>query len=236
MAAEKAKPKRNGRIKQMIEIYRTTRVRDKGLTPALLVSFIVPVLVAVALAWVLPGSWLNWIVWPLSGLMVGVLLVMIVLGRRAEKSAYQQIEGRPGAVGAVISSALRRSWRGSEVPVAMNRNQDAVYRVVGRGGVVLISEGSRSGTKALAAGEERKIKRAMKNVEVVHLYVGPDLDTDGKLGVPLHKLSKTLTKLKSKLSRGEVAAVYNRLSSLQAAPVGIPKGMDPNRVRPQRPR
>jgi hypothetical protein len=113
----------------------------------------------------------------------------------------------------------------------MNRNQDAVYRVVGRGGVVLISEGSRQRTERMAADEERKIKRALRNIEVVHLYVGPDGD-----GVPLPKLSKTLLRLKPKLNRNEVAAVYNRLSSLQAAPVGIPKGMDPNRVRPQRPR
>ncbi|KAF5274892.1 hypothetical protein FQA39_LY18698 [Lamprigera yunnana] len=41
--------------------------------------------------------------------------------------------------------ALRRSWRGSEVPVGINRNQDALYRVVGKGGVVLIAEGSRTG-------------------------------------------------------------------------------------------
>lgn len=234
MAAEKAK--RTGRIKQMVEIYRTTKVRDKRLTPALLVSFFVPILASVGLAWILPGSWLNWIVWPLSGILVGVLVVMIVLGRRAEASAYQQIEGRPGAVGAVIQGALRRSWRGSEVPIAMNRNQDAIYRVVGRGGVVLISEGSRSRTERMAADEERKLKRAMRNIEVVHLYVGPDLDEKGNLGVPLHKLSRTLVKLKPKLSRAEVTAVFNRISSLQGSPVGIPKGIDPNRVRPQRPR
>lgn len=234
MAAEKAK--RTGRIKQMVEIYRTTRVRDKRLTPALLVSFMAPILASVCLAWLLPGSWLNWVMWPLSGLLVGVLLVMIVLGRRAEKSAYQQIEGHPGAVGAVIQGALRRSWRGSEVPIAMNRSQDAIYRVVGRGGVVLLSEGSRSRTERMAADEERKIKRAMRNVAVVHLYVGPDIDAEGNLGIPLHKLSRTLVKLKPKLSRAEVAAVFNRLSSLQSSPVGIPKGMDPNRARPQRPR
>ncbi|MBL3700393.1 DUF4191 domain-containing protein [Leucobacter luti] len=229
MAAEKAK--RDGRIKQMIEVYRTTKVTDRNLPWILLLVFIAPILVSVALAWLLPGSWLSWVVWPLSGILVGLLLAMIVLGRRAEKTAYQQIEGRPGAVGAVVQGALRRSWRGSEVPIAMNRNQDAVYRVVGRGGVVLISEGSRSRTERMAADEERKVKRALRNVEVVHLYVGPDGD-----GVPLAKLSKTLVKLKPKLNRNEVAAVYNRLSSLQAAPVGIPKGMDPNRVRSQRPR
>ncbi|GAA1612070.1 DUF4191 domain-containing protein [Leucobacter chromiireducens] len=229
MAAEKAK--RDGRIKQMIEIYRTTKVHDRNLPWVLLAVFIAPILVAVLLAWLLPGGWFGWVIWPISGILVGLLLVMIVLGRRAEKMAYQQIEGRAGAVGAVVQGALRRSWRGSEVPIAINRNQDAVYRVVGRGGVVLISEGSRSRTERMAADEERKVKRALRNVEVVHLYVGPDGD-----GIPLAKLSKTLVKLKPKLSRNEVAAVYNRLSSLQAAPVGIPKGMDPNRIRSQRPR
>ena len=134
-------------------------------------------------------------------------------------------------MGAVVQGALRRSWRGSEVPVSINRNQDAVYRVVGRGGVVLISEGSRARTQRMAADEERKVKRALRNVAVVHLCVGPDGD-----GTPLHKLSRSLVKLKPKMSRAEVTAVYNRLSSLQATPIGIPKGMDPNRVRSQRPR
>jgi len=231
MAAEQKKSK-NGRIRQMIEVYKTTKVHDRNLPMALLLVFIAPILVAVLLAWLLPGgSWISWVLWPITGVLVGLLLAMIVLGRRAEKVAYQQIAGRPGAVGAVVQGALRRSWRGSEVPVAINRNQDAVYRVVGRGGIVLISEGTFQGTRRMASDEERKIKRALRNVEVVHLYVGSD---EG--GVPLHQLSRTLNKLKPKLNRNEITAVYNRLVSLQASPVGIPKGMDPNRVRSQRPR
>ena len=225
------KAKRSGRIRQMIEIYKTTKVHDRNLTLALVLSFLAPVAVALLLAWLLPGGWFGWVIWPLTGLLVGILLVMIVLGRRAETVAYRQIEGRPGAVGAVVQSALRRSWRGSEVPVAINRSQDAVYRVVGRGGVVLISEGSRQRTERMAKDEERKVRRALRNVEIVHLYVGED---EG--GIPLPKLSKALLKLKPKLNRNEVAAVYNRLSSLQATPVGIPKGMDPNKIRSQRPR
>lgn len=229
MAEERAK--KTGRIRQMIEIYKTTKVHDRNLPYILLLVLIAPIAIAVALPLLLDGSWINWIIWPVLGVLIGALLVMIVLGRRAEKVAYQQIEGRPGAVGAVVQSALRRSWRGSEVPVAMNKQQDAVYRVVGRGGVVLISEGSLSRTRRMANDEERKVKRALRNIEVVHLYVGPD---EG--GIPLHGLSKALVKLKPKLNRNEVAAVYNRLSSLQAAPIGIPKGMDPNRIRSQRPR
>ncbi|MBK0421262.1 DUF4191 domain-containing protein [Leucobacter sp. CSA2] len=229
MAAEQAK--KTGRIRQMIEIYQTTKVHDRNLTPLLVLCFIGPIAVALLVAWLLPGNWFSWVLWPITGILVGILLVMIVLGRRAEAVAYRQIEGRPGAVGAIVQSALRRSWRGSEIPVAINKSQDAVYRVVGRGGVVLISEGSRQRTLRMAQDEERKVKRALRNVEVVHLYVGPD---EG--GIPLPKLSKELVRLKPKLNRNEIAAVYNRLSSLQAAPVGIPKGMDPNKMRSQRPR
>lgn len=227
--AEKAK--RNGRIRQMVEVYRTTKVHDRNLPWILLLCFIAPILVSLGLAWLFAGNWIGWVVWPLTGVLVGVLIVLIVLGRRAESTAYRQIEGRPGAVGAVVQGALRRSWRGSEVPVAVNRNQDAVYRVIGRGGVVLISEGSLQRTRRMASDEERKVKRALRNVEVVHLYVGED---EG--GVPLEKLSRTLVKLKPTLKRSEVDAVYNRLASLQGTPIGIPKGMDPNRMRSQRPR
>lgn len=227
--AEKAK--RNGRIRQMVEVYKTTKVHDRKLTPILILCFIAPILVSVGLAALFSDAWFGWVVWPLTGVLVGILLVMIVLGRRAERTAYRQIEGRAGAVGAVVQGALRRSWRGSEVPVAVTRSQDAVYRVVGRGGVVLISEGSFQRTRRLASDEERKVKRALRNAPVVHLYVGPD---EG--GVPLEKLSRTLVKLKPVLKRPEVDAVYNRLSSLQGTPIGIPKGIDPNRVRSQRPR
>lgn len=227
--AEKAK--RKGRIRQMIEVYQATKTHDPTLPWLLLALFLAPIAVSVLVAWLIPGGWLNWVLWPLTGILLGVLLVMIVLGRRAERVAYRQIAGQPGAVGAVVQGALRRSWRGSEVPVALNRSQDAVYRVVGRGGVVIISEGSLQRTKRMAQDEERKVRRALRNVDIVHLYVGPD---EG--GVPIENLSKTLTKLKPKLKRAEIEIVYNRLVSLQAAPVGIPKGMDPNRVRPSRPR
>lgn len=224
--------KKPGRIKQMWQVYQTTKKHDRNLTLMLLLSLIGPIAAGVLVAALLPGNWISWVLWSFTGVMFGVLLVMIVLGRRAEKSAYDQIAGRPGAVGAVVQGALRRSWRGSETPIAMNpRTQDAIYRVVGRGGVVIISEGPFERTKRLRLDEERKIRRVLPNVAITHLQVGPD---EGS--VPLYKLSRALLKLKPTLSRAEVQAVHLRLSSLQASPVGIPKGIDPNKVRSQRPR
>ena len=224
--------KQPGRIKQMWQVYQTTKQHDRNLTLSLLLAFIAPIVVGVLVAALLPGNWISWVLWSVTGVLLGILLVMIVLGRRAEKAAYQQIEGRPGAVGAVVQGALRRSWRGSETPVAMNpRTQDAIYRVVGRGGVVIIAEGPAERTKRLRLDEERKVRRVLPNVKITHIQVGPD---EGS--VPLHKLSRALLKIKPSLNRNEVQAVHLRLASLQSSPVGIPKGIDPNKVRSQRPR
>ena len=223
--------KEPGRIKQMVQIYQNTKQHDRNLTLTLLASFLLPVVVSVLLAWLLGGGVFGWILWPVTGILVGVLLVMIVLGRRAESVAYRQLEGRPGAVGAVINGALRRSWRGSEVPIAMNRSQDAVYRVVGRGGVVLIAEGPAQRTRQLVAKEETQLKRMLPGVPITTLQVGPDEDA-----VPLHKLSRTLIKLKPVLRKPEITTVFNRLMSMKSDPIGIPKGVDPMRIRGQRPR
>lgn len=224
-------PKPPGRIKQMVQIYQNTKRYDRNLTLFLVLCFIAPLAVSLLAAWFFNNNVFGWIVWPITGVLIGVLLVMIVLGRRAESVAYAQLEGQPGAVGAVINGALRRSWRGSEVPIAMTKQQDAVYRVVGRGGVVLIAEGSSSRTKPLVARESTKLKHALRGVTLTTLYVGPD---EG--AVPLNKLSRALTKLKPALNRREVADVYNRLMSLKADPIGIPKGIDPHKVRAQRAR
>lgn len=234
MAKEKKvrAPKEPGRIKQMFQVYQTTKVQDRNLTPALLLSFLGPIAVAMLVAWLMPGTVIWWILWGITGILVGVLLALVVLGRRAEKVAYRQIAGRAGAVGAVIQNALRRTWRGSEMPVAVNpRTQDAIYRVVGKGGVVLISEGPGSRIKKMRLDEERKVKRVLPNVSIHHVNVGPD---DGS--VPLENLSRTLLKMKSTLGKQEVLQVHNRLVSLQQGPVGIPKGIDPMKVRSQRPR
>lgn len=226
------KVKKPSRIKQMWQVFTMTRRYDKNITWILLLALLGPVALGVVAAIVFNGGVFGWILWILTGLLLGLLLTLIILGRRAEKAAYQQIAGQPGAVSAVIKNALRRSWTGSEMPVAVNaKTQDAVYRVVGRGGVVLIAEGPKSRTQRLLGDEERKVKKVLPNVVVTPIFVGPDEDS-----VPLYRISSTLLKLRPSLNKREVLAVSRRLSSLQAAPVGIPKGIDPLKMRAPRPR
>jgi uncharacterized integral membrane protein len=224
--------KEPGRIKQMWQVFQMTRRYDSAIIPLLLASFLVPTGLAVVLAIIFSGdNILGLILYIIAGVLAGVLLVLIVLGRRAEAAAYSQIAGKPGAVGAVLKSGLRRSWTGSEMPVVVNKSQDAVYRAVGRGGVVLIGEGPRSRTQPMLDKERANVHRVLPNVPINLLYVGPDADS-----VSLTKIVPSLAKYKRTLTKAEVVAVSNRLASLGRNGMPIPKGIDPMRVRAPRPR
>jgi len=132
----------------MWQVFQMTRRYDGTITWLLLVSLLGPIAVSVLLAILFSrDNVIGFVLYVIAGVLGGVLLGLIVLGRRAEAAAYSQIAGKPGAVGAVLKSGLRRSWTGSEMPVVVNKSQDAVYRAVGRGGVVLIGEGPRSRTQ-----------------------------------------------------------------------------------------
>jgi hypothetical protein len=224
--------KEPGRFKQMWRVFQMTRKYDSRALGYIIGALLLPILLSVVVALLFSdGSTFTMVLWIISGVLAGVLLAMIVLGRRAERAAYSQITGQPGAVGAVLRSSLKRGWRGSEMPIAVNgKTHDAIYRAVGRGGVVLISEGPKTRTTKMIDEERRKVTRILPNVPVTTLSVGPDSDS-----VPLHKVSRTLAKVKPKLTKAEVLAIDNRLSSL-GTHLPIPKGVDPTKVRPQRAR
>ncbi|MBN9605020.1 MAG: DUF4191 domain-containing protein [Actinomycetales bacterium] len=230
-----APAKEPNRLVQMWRVFQMTRRYDRAIVWLLLASFLVPTGLGVALALVLSrDNVIGQILYIVAGVLAGLLIVLIVLGRRAERAAYSQIQGQPGAVGAVLRSGLRRSWTGSEMPVNVSpRTQDAIYRAVGRGGVVLIAEGPRSRTQPMLDKERANVRRVLPNVPVNVLYVGPDDDS-----TPLHRIAPSLSRFKRSLTKAEVLAVSNRLASLGKAPggVGIPKGIDPMRMRAQRPR
>ena len=233
MARPTAPEKEPGRIKQMWQVFQMTRRYDSSITWILIAAIVVPTGLAVALSILLSSdNVIGMILYIVAGVLAGVLIALIVLGRRAEHAAYSQIAGKPGAVGAVLKSGLRRSWTGSEMPVNVSpRTQDAVYRAVGRGGVVLIGEGPRSRTQPMLDKERANVQRVLPNVPVNLLYVGPDADS-----ISLQKIVPALAKLKRSLTKAEVMAVSNRLASLGRNAIPIPKGIDPNRVRAPRPR
>jgi hypothetical protein len=217
----------------MYQVFQMTRRYDSNAIWWLILSFVAPTAVGVVLAFLLSRDEIfGFVLYIVAGVLGGVLLFLIVLGRRAEKAAYSQIAGQPGAVGAVLKSSLRRGWTASEMPVNVSpKTQDAVYRAVGRGGVALIGEGPRSRTQRMLEDERRNVARILPNVPVTFVYVGPDAES-----TPLYKLATKLGTLKPVLRKAEVLAVANRLNSLGKNGLPIPKGVDPYKARAQRAR
>ncbi len=165
------------------------------------------------------------------GLLLGVLAATFVLGRRAERAAYVNLEGQKGAAGAALSS-IRRGWTIEQEPVAAEaRTQDMVFRALGRGGVVLVGDGPPSRVRKLLEAERRKVARVVPNVPV-HLFTVGDGGAEGE--VPLRKLASRVQRLKPQLTKQEVAAVQKRLKALGGIRPPVPQGIDPLRARPDR--
>lgn len=164
-----------------------------------------------------------------AGLLVAIPISTWFLGRRAERQAYARIEGEPGAVSAALGT-IRRGWSIENEPIAVDpRTRDMVFRIVGRPGVVLISEGASHRVERLLRTEERKVQRVIPNVPVTHLQSGRE---EGQ--IPLPKLVRTVQKLKPQLNKHQVSEISRRMRALQQTRLPIPKGVDPMKARPDR--
>lgn len=228
MAEKKPKaPKEPGRIKQLLEVYKLTAKADKNFLPLGILAFVGPMAVGVVLILLFfMDSPLSIFLWSVSTLLFSVLLALGVLSRRAERAAFMRISGQPGAVAAVLSSTLKRGYSTSDMPVAVDpKSRDAVYRAVGRAGVVLVAEGSSARLRQIVEDEKRKVSRAIPGVTVSVISVSTLPES-----VPLYRLTKDIYKLKRTLSRAEISVVNKRLAGL-GLNIPIPKGIDPNRMR-----
>jgi hypothetical protein len=224
----KNKNKQPGRLKQLLRVYRQTIKSDPTSLWLAILALLLSVGAGIALGLLTAGdSVFIRVMWIISGSLTGILIAMLILSRRAERSAYISIEGQAGAVGAVLDSQIKRSWRAKSTPIAVNaKSREAVYRMIGPAGVVLISDGATARTKQMLEDEGRKVERSVPGVKVHKVTVSIDN------GVRLYALLKTVYKLPKSLNRREVTAVVNRLDALAgAAGLPIPKGIDPLRVR-----
>jgi hypothetical protein len=228
MAEKKPKFKKEpGKIKQLLQVYKLTAKADKNFVPLGILSFVGPMAIGiVAILLFFMDQPLSIFLWSISTILFSLLLTLSVLSRRAERAAFMRISGQPGAVAAVISSTLKRGYSTSEMPVAVDpKSRDAVYRAVGKAGVVLIAEGNSARLRQIVEDEKRKVSRAIPGVTVSVLSVNEQPGS-----VPLYALTKAIYKLKKTLSRAEISVVNKRLAGL-GLNIPIPKGIDPNRIR-----
>ena len=229
--ADAPKEKKAGRTAQFRQLYKVTKAADPKI-PYILLGIVL----ATTLAFYLLGRWIGlWPFYTFFGVLIGVLLAMIVLARRAERAAYAQIAGQPGAVGAALGS-IRRGWYIKQEPVAADvqragdiNNAAMVYRALGRPGVVLVGEGPAGRAAKLLATEKKKVERVAPGVPVTTVLVG-----EGEGAIPLPKVARHVQKLKNVLTKEEMALVNKRLGALGGVRPPIPKGVDPTRARMDR--
>ena len=219
------------RRQQFAATYRMAKTTDPKLGLWLLLSFVVGAAVGFGLFfYVLPGSGVFSLVLGIIGaLLLGMLALLIVFTRRAQRAAYAQMEGRPGA-GAQALSMLRRGWRTDQM-VAFNKQQDMVHRVVGPPGLVLVGEGNPNRLRQLMSAEQRKLERVAPEVPVHQVYVGT-----GEGQVPLPKLVKHVSKLGRQVKPAELTDVLSRLKALDASRsnIPLPKGPVPTSMKGMR--
>ena len=222
---KEAKAKKPSQLKQIGEVFKMTRRSDPQVVWLMVLAFLGVIAVSLVIGLLLQN--------PITGLIIGIplglLAAVFILSRRAERAAFAQIENQPGASGAALGT-LRRGWITEEQPVAVNpRTQDAVFRAIGRPGVVLVSEGPSHRAKPLLDAERKKLSRILPNVTIHVIESGR-----GEGQVPISQIAKTMNKLKNELTKVEVNAVSKRISSLASNRLPIPKGIDPYKARPQR--
>ncbi|WP_225798796.1 DUF4191 domain-containing protein [Streptomyces sp. NK15101] len=218
-SADAANP---GRLKQIALTYQMTRKADPkvGLVVAGVGIGVLGVLLAI-------GFLIGHPVYlGILGFVLALLAAAIVFGRRAERAAFGQMEGQPGAAAAVLQN-VGRGWTTTPA-VAMNRNQDVVHRAVGRAGIVLVAEGNPNRVKTLLAAEKKRMNRVVIDVPVHDLIVG---DGDGQ--VPLKKIRTTMLKMPRVLTGPQVTAANDRLRAMGdlMSNMPLPKGPMPKGMR-----
>jgi len=227
--------KRPGFFSQIKSLFRFTREVYGWLPWAQIAILVGGVLLGLLVGYLIPPFqvW-TLVLWAITGLMLGVLGSLFLMTRLSTNAMYTKIDGMPGASGHVLSTSLGRHWQASDTPVGINpKTQEAVYRAVGRGGIVVVGEGARGRLTRLVNEERSKAQRVANGVPVNVFYVGHGDDE-----VAIADLSKTIKKLPKTINKTTMAAVIRRIDSVSqsVSSLPIPKGIDPTKVRAQRPR
>ncbi|KAA0917216.1 DUF4191 domain-containing protein [Dietzia sp. ANT_WB102] len=192
---------------QMWQALKIQSKQDKLLWPLMIGALVVSMVVFFLLGTLWGGEW--WML-PL-GVLTGLMLAMVIFSRRVQGTVYGKAEGQPGAAAWALDQ-LRSGWRVNQA-VAATTSFDAVHRVVGRCGIVIVGEGEPRRLKPLMAQEKKKVARVVGDTPIYELIVGNEEGASPEQ-VPLRKLNRRLTRYPMNISRAKVDALDTRLRAL----------------------
>lgn len=204
------------RYKQIWQAFQLQRREDKALLPIMVGVLLLSVAVFFVVGWFFD---LQWILLPL-GIAVGLLAAVSIFGRRVQRNVYSKADGQPGAAGWALDN-LRGQWRVTP-GVAGTTHLDAVHRVIGRPGIILVAEGAPHRVKSLLAQEKKRTARVAGTMPIYDVVVGNE---EGQ--VPLAKLQRHLMKLPRNINRQEMESMEARLAALGSRAAAMPKGPMP---------
>ena len=219
-AAKQAKKEKRAASKarrgQLFEAFKMQRKEDPWLIPWMVGAIVVVAGVLFGIGFFFDA---QWVLLPL-GLLLGALLAMIIFGRRVQKTVYSKADGQPGAAAWALEN-LRGRWKVTPT-VAATTQLDAVHRVLGGPGVVLVAEGAPHRVKTLLAQEKKRVSRLIGDTPIYDVTIGHD---EGQL--PLKKLQGYLMKLPRNLKPAQVDALEAKLAALGNRGAALPKGPMP---------
>ena len=202
----------------MGQAFNLTRKQDPKFLPYMILFGVLAAAILYLIVLGITGS----TVLPIPFAFFALLIVaMLVFSRRAQSAMYSQAEGQPGAAGWLLQQQLKGDWRLTQ-GIAGTASLDAVHRMVGRPGIVLVGEGAPHRVRGLIAQEKKKISRVAGDTPIYDVIVGT-----GEGELRLGKLNRYLLKLPSNLSKQEVSALDKRLAALGGARMPIPQGPMP---------
>ncbi|TQF73540.1 DUF4191 domain-containing protein [Rhodococcus spelaei] len=205
------------RRSQLWQAFQMQRKEDKLLLP-LMIGAVVGLAVVFFLVGLIFG--IEWFLLPV-GILLGVLAAFIIFGRRVQKSVYGKADGQAGAAAWALDN-LQGSWRVTNA-IAGTTQLDAVHRVIGRPGIILVAEGAPQRVKSLLAQEKKKTARLVGDTPIYDIIVGND---EGQ--IPLSQLQKYMAKLPKNIDTKRMDTIESRLAALgtRGGPA-MPKGPIP---------
>ncbi|MEU8894406.1 DUF4191 domain-containing protein [Nocardia sp. NPDC048505] len=205
------------RRQQLWQAFQMQRKEDKLLLPLMIGALVGLTAVALVIG-LLTG--LQWFLLPL-GILLGALAAFIIFGRRVQKNVFAKAEGQAGA-GAWVLDNLQGKWRVKQ-GVAATTQLDAVHRVIGLPGVVLVGEGNPQRLKSLIAQEKKRTARLIGDTPIYDVTIGNE---EGQIA--LKDLQRWLTKLPRNIDTKRMDNIEGRLAALSARTgPALPKGPMP---------
>lgn len=216
VASQEKRAASRARYRQLWQAFLQQRRDDKMLLPLMIGSIVLAAAVTFGIGLIFG---VQWVVLPL-GIAIGVLIAVSIFGRRVQNSVYAKADGQAGAAGWALDN-MRGQWRVTP-GVAGTTHLDAVHRVIGRPGIILVAEGAAHRIKPLLAQEKKRASRIAGSMPIYDIVVGND---EGQ--IPLKGLQRHLTKLPRNITPAQMDDIEKRLAALGSRNPQMPKGPMP---------